>query len=107
MRSSDPTPEVPTPAGAVVPPPEPAAAPKVEPEVPVPAGEVVAAAVPADPPTPTPAPGPPALPPQPVPDVLPAPQPHDLSRIAQDLQIRKAQVESVVHMLDDGNSVPF
>jgi transcriptional accessory protein Tex/SPT6 len=49
----------------------------------------------------------PALPPQPVPDVLPAPQPHDLSRIAQDLQIRKAQVEAVVQLLDDENTVPF
>ncbi|HEY2787638.1 MAG TPA: Tex family protein [Fimbriiglobus sp.] len=37
----------------------------------------------------------------------PAPQPHDLSRLAQDLQIRKAQVEAVVQMLDDGNTVPF
>src|SRR5271155_790653 len=31
----------------------------------------------------------------------------DLSRIAQDLQIRKVQVESVVQLLDDGNTVPF
>jgi len=31
----------------------------------------------------------------------------DLSRIAQDLQIRKAQVESVVQLLDEGNSIPF
>ncbi|QJW98807.1 Transcription accessory protein (S1 RNA-binding domain) [Frigoriglobus tundricola] len=37
----------------------------------------------------------------------PAPQPHDLSRIAQDLQIRKAQVEAVVQLLDDDNTVPF
>jgi uncharacterized protein len=44
---------------------------------------------------------------QPVPAVPPAPQPHDLSRIAQDLQIRKAQVEAVVRMLDDEHSVPF
>ena len=49
----------------------------------------------------------PALPSQPVPDVPPAPQPHDLSRIAQDLQIRKAQVEAVVQLLDDDNTVPF
>ncbi|AMV27330.1 30S ribosomal protein S1 [Gemmata sp. SH-PL17] len=49
----------------------------------------------------------PALPAQPVPDVPPAPQPHDLSRIAQDLQIRKAQVEAVVQLLDDENTVPF
>lgn len=53
------------------------------------------------------APREPALPPQPVPDVPPAPQPHDLSRIAQDLQIRKAQVEAVVQLLDDENTVPF
>ena len=31
----------------------------------------------------------------------------DFSRIAQDLQIRKAQVESVVQLLDEGNTVPF
>ena len=31
----------------------------------------------------------------------------DLSRIAQDLQIRKVQVESVVQLLDDGNTIPF
>jgi len=31
----------------------------------------------------------------------------DLGRIAQDLQIRRVQVESVVQLLDDGNSVPF
>src|SRR5437879_1446357 len=31
----------------------------------------------------------------------------DLSRIAQDLQIRKVQVESVVRLLDEGNTVPF
>src|SRR5947209_18704267 len=41
------------------------------------------------------------------------PMPHgefghlDLSRIAQDLQIRKVQVESVVQLLDDGNTIPF
>ncbi|MFO0801697.1 MAG: Tex family protein [Gemmataceae bacterium] len=49
----------------------------------------------------------PERPSQPVPLVPPAPQPHDLSRIAQDLQIRKAQVEAVVKMLDDEHSVPF
>ncbi|HEY2910961.1 MAG TPA: Tex-like N-terminal domain-containing protein, partial [Gemmataceae bacterium] len=49
----------------------------------------------------------PALPAQPVPVVPPAPQPHDLSRMAQDLQIRKAQVEAVVQLLDDDNTVPF
>ncbi len=31
----------------------------------------------------------------------------DLSRIAQDLQIRKVHVENVVHLLDEGNTVPF
>src|SRR5947207_4912522 len=31
----------------------------------------------------------------------------DLSRIAQDLQIRKVQVESVVQLLDEDNTVPF
>ncbi len=44
---------------------------------------------------------------QPVPVVPPAPQPHDLSRIAQDLQIRKNQVEAVVQLLDEENTVPF
>src|SRR4051794_35566954 len=33
--------------------------------------------------------------------------PLDFSRIAQDLQIRKVQVESVVHLLDEGNTIPF
>ena len=56
---------------------------------------------------PAPTPGRPQLPPQPVPEVPPAPAPHDLSRIAQDLQIRKAQVEEVVRLLDDQNTVPF
>ena len=36
-----------------------------------------------------------------------SPQPHDLSRIAQDLQIRKAQDEAVVQLLDDDNTVPL
>ncbi len=31
----------------------------------------------------------------------------DLGRIAQDLQIRRVQVESVVQLLDEGNTVPF
>jgi protein Tex len=31
----------------------------------------------------------------------------DLGRIAQDLQIKRTQVESVVHLLDEGNTVPF
>src|SRR5882757_2720124 len=33
--------------------------------------------------------------------------PLDLSRVAQDLQIRKVQVEAVVQLLDDGNTIPF
>jgi uncharacterized protein len=33
--------------------------------------------------------------------------PLDLSRIAQDLQIRRIQVESVVQLLDEANTVPF
>ena len=53
------------------------------------------------------APAAPALPPQPVPTVPPSPQSQDLSRIAQDLQIRKVQVEAVVTLLDEGNTVPF
>src|SRR6476646_7412263 len=31
----------------------------------------------------------------------------DFSRIAQDLQIRKVQVESAVQLLDEGNTIPF
>src|SRR3954449_8427263 len=31
----------------------------------------------------------------------------DFSRIAQDLQIRKQQVEAVVQLLDEENTVPF
>src|SRR4051795_3962303 len=31
----------------------------------------------------------------------------DLGRIAQDLQIRRVQVERVVQLLDEGNTVPF
>ena len=31
----------------------------------------------------------------------------DCSRIAQDLQIRKVQVEAVVGLLDEGNTIPF
>src|SRR3954447_13644723 len=41
------------------------------------------------------------------PRTAPDPNRLDLSRIAQDLQIRKAQVESVVQLLDEGNTVPF
>src|SRR5260370_6277791 len=39
--------------------------------------------------------------------ISPAPLALDLSRIAQDLQIRKVQVENVVQLLDEGNTVPF
>jgi protein Tex len=35
------------------------------------------------------------------------PIPVDLGRIAQDLQIRRVQVEAVVQLLDEGNTVPF
>ncbi|MHB1559916.1 MAG: Tex-like N-terminal domain-containing protein, partial [Isosphaeraceae bacterium] len=35
------------------------------------------------------------------------PIPVDLGRIAQDLQIKRVQVESVVQLLDEGNTVPF
>lgn len=89
----------------------PAAPPDTAPPDPAPSGDeaVVAAetetAV-AEPPQPA-APPAPAAPPQPVPVVPPAPQPHDLSRIAQDLQIRKGQVEAVVQLLDEDNTVPF
>src|SRR2546426_1117701 len=31
----------------------------------------------------------------------------DLSRIAQDFQIRKVQVENVVQLLDEDNTIPF
>ena len=90
--ATEPTPEVPTPVPDA-PPAE--AAPVVEV-----VAEVVAEVAPL-------APVVPAMPAQPVPVVPPAPQPHDLSRMAQDLQIRKAQVEAVVMLLDDENSVPF
>ena len=49
----------------------------------------------------------PTAPLQPVPDVPPAPAPVDLSRMAQDFQIRKGQVDAVVQLLDEGNRVPF
>lgn len=52
-------------------------------------------------------PVPPPPPPQPVPPVPPAPQPHELARIAQDLQIRKSQVEAVLHLLDEHYAPPF
>src|SRR5207342_2501753 len=34
-------------------------------------------------------------------------QPLDLSRIAQDLQLRKVQVEAAVQLLDEGNTPSF
>jgi transcriptional accessory protein Tex/SPT6 len=48
---------------------------------------------------------------QALPEAMPAPRTEsvaiDLSRVAQDLQIRKVQVEAVVGLLDEGNTVPF
>lgn len=41
------------------------------------------------------------------PQLQAAPVAVDFSRVAQDLQIRKVQVEAVVHLLDEGNTVPF
>ncbi len=54
-----------------------------------------------------PAPPMPLAPPPPQKPAHPAVAPLDLSRIAQDLQIRKIQVEAVVQLLDEGNTVPF
>ena len=56
--------------------------------------------------------GPPAVPgPRAImessPSTPPASPSLDLSRIAQDLQIRRVQVEQVVQLLDEGNTVPF
>src|SRR5262245_21573698 len=31
----------------------------------------------------------------------------DLSRVAQDLQLRRVQVEAVIALLDEGNTIPF
>jgi transcriptional accessory protein Tex/SPT6 len=42
-----------------------------------------------------------------MPKAAPGAEHLDLSRIAQDLQIRKLQVEAVVGLLDEGNTVPF
>ncbi len=124
MNSTEPAPnppEEPTPE-ATAPPPEPVAAPSAPAEAPPPTLEPVAppsdpVVVPVNPdtpsapaspvPEPTPSPAVPALPPQPVPTVPAAPQSQDLSRIAQDLQIRKVQVEAVVALLDEANTVPF
>jgi uncharacterized protein len=116
MSPTESTPESPVPAPAETP-----AVPS--PEAPVaeaPAAETAATdAAPAEAPatdapaTGTPADATPAAPPpppvvaQPVPEVPLAPSPADLSRIAQDFQIRKAQVETVLHLIDEGNAVPF
>src|SRR6516225_9689181 len=45
--------------------------------------------------------------PSPLTKAAPGAEHLDLSRVAQDLQIRKLQVEAVVHLLDEGNTVPF
>ena len=45
--------------------------------------------------------------PSPMPKAAPGAEHLDLSRIAQDLQIRKAQVEAVVQLLDEENTAPF
>ncbi|HEY1381074.1 MAG TPA: Tex family protein [Gemmataceae bacterium] len=63
----------------------------------LPAATAVATQEHAAEPPPPPPPSAPPLPPIPV----------DLSRVAQDLQIRKVQVEAVVQLFDDGNTVPF
>ena len=44
---------------------------------------------------------------QPIPELPPAPHAQDLSRLAQDLQIRRMHVEAVVQLLDEANTVPF
>lgn len=108
-----PSPEQPPTPFPPIPGPDPMPPPPAEPAV---AGPQPGAEAPGSPglippaealgPTPPPLP-PPPTPAQPVSTVPQAPQPHDLSRIAQDLQIRKAQVEAVVQLLDDGNTVPF
>src|SRR5438874_1713936 len=61
------------------------------------AAEVVGSA-PADPQGSTPTPAPPR-------PAHSTPHPLDLSRIAQDLQIRKVQVEAVVQLLDEDNTI--
>ncbi len=45
--------------------------------------------------------------PSPLPNATPTADQLDLSRIAQDLQIRRVQVEAVVQLLDEDNTVPF
>ncbi|MFO0850102.1 MAG: Tex family protein [Gemmataceae bacterium] len=111
MTPADPTPTPETtPAAEPQPAPVAETPPPEQPQVALPSHEAAVPALPAaveEPLGAAPVAQAPALPPQPVPQVPPAPQSHDLSRIAQDLQIRKAQVEAVVQLLDDGNTVPF
>jgi protein Tex len=102
MNPVDPTPELPTPEATA-----PEAIADVTPVVVEVPTEVVATPVVLESTAPVPPPPPPALPPQPVPQVPSAPSPQDLSRMAQDFQLRKAQVEAVVQLLDDQNTVPF
>ncbi len=75
---------------------------------------VAAAAETPQPPRPATEPGPPPRPPlggvlggTPVPTVPPAPQLHELSRIAQDLQIRRTQVEAVHKLLREQYAPPY
>src|SRR5205085_2027271 len=67
---------------------------------PEPAAAEVVGSAPADPQGSTPT----TAPPRPAHST---PHPLDLSRIAQDLQIRKVQVEAVVQLLDEDNTIPF
>lgn len=113
MNSSDTTTDTPSTPAEQTPPPlpleaaaeqPPALPPDADPAAPLP--EMAAVVVPpsaAEPPAPT---GP-ARTPQPVPVVPPAPQGHELARIAQDLQIRRVHVEAVVQLLDEDNTIPF
>jgi uncharacterized protein len=64
------------------------------------------AAKPSDEPSPV-VPASPEIVSQPVPEVPPVPSPLDLSRMAQDFQIRKGQVDAVVQLLDEGHRIPF
>lgn len=89
-------------------------APAAEPPPPVPTPDVPAPPVEAAPvaeeaatPEPAPARVVETVVQQPVPEVPPSPQSQDLSRLAQDLQIRRIHVEAVVQLLDEGNTVPF
>jgi uncharacterized protein len=99
MNSSDPTnPDAPTATVDATPPPLP---PDAMTEQPPPLPPEATAPESAAPP-----PGP-ARAAQPVPTVPPAPQGHELARIAQDFQIKRVHVEAVVHLLDEGNTIPF